>query len=411
MGVEEYYEFFYGKKVKHMYEEVGSLLSRMIQIQTISPSGNEDRLAQWLKTYLKEQGIDSRLQEVGPGRSNLIVDLGEPEGPLLILDGHLDVVPATGTWTYEPFAGTIADGKVWGRGAADMKGGLAAMIMAACQIVKEKRALKGGLRLLFVADEEYRNLGIRHYFESGGHSLQRKTYAIVGEPTNLAICRGHLGVERYWIRFKGISAHSSQPDSGCNAITLATRMVVSLDKYHGKIHQTKTFVGSPSCSVTMIEGGEKENSIPYGCRILLDRRTIPGETAKMVDAELEALVAETFGEECSRVEVEHFFSLHSAQLPEDAFIIGQCAAIQERLLGKKVVRGFEAGGEQGFFLANGIEAIVCGPGDIKKAHSTDENIGVEELVTACEFYHEVILSILSGRNFIPSRSEVYHGCV
>jgi acetylornithine deacetylase/succinyl-diaminopimelate desuccinylase-like protein len=141
-----------------MDQDIFTLLKALIRIQTTN--GNEKDLATWITAYLSKYGINSVMQDLGNNRANLVADIGDSDGPLLLLNGHLDVVPSSNDWTYDPYGGCEERGIIYGRGAVDMKAGLAAMIASVCSLVDENLQWKGGVRLVFVADEEQNKLGI-----------------------------------------------------------------------------------------------------------------------------------------------------------------------------------------------------------------------------------------------------------
>jgi acetylornithine deacetylase/succinyl-diaminopimelate desuccinylase family protein len=375
-----------------MDQDIFTLLKALIRIQTTN--GNEKDLATWITAYLSKYGINSVMQDLGNNRANLVADIGDSDGPLLLLNGHLDVVPSSNDWTYDPYGGCEERGIIYGRGAVDMKAGLAAMIASVCSLVDENLQWKGGVRLVFVADEEQNNLGITQYFSSPLHNPERKTYAVIGEPTDLDVCIGHLGVERYWIHCKGVPSHSSQPDYGENAISLACACIQKLEAYHQMIHNEKTLIGAPTCSITLIEGGEKENSIPTECKFFVDRRTVLGDSKESVTKEIVTVLSELGSRNLSKIELEHVFSMKPNQILGNGQLVSYCMDAHSVLGNQSIIKGFGAGGEQGFFLSHGIETVLCGPGSLSKAHSRDECISRDELNKAYQFYKQLIYSMI-----------------
>lgn len=372
--------------------DVVTLLQKLIQIQTVNPPGNEKDLALFIADLLHEDGVGITVQDLGNNRANLIADIGNDNGPLLIFNGHLDVVPATGEWIHPPFSAFTDGSFIYGRGSADMKAGLAAMIIAFMSFFHKE--LKGRLRLLFVADEESFNLGTTSYMKNIPQTGNTSKYALIGEPTELNVCRGHLGVERYWIHCKGKSAHSSKPEEGVNAIGIASILYASLDAYHKMLRQKKGFFGSPSCTVTMITGGEKMNLVPSSCKLMVDRRTIPGETPEGVLKELQGIIDNAFPGQQHLVSVEPFFSLLPAEIPEDSLFLQTASRLAKKVNPLEKVMGFEAGCEQGLLLSGGIEALVYGPGSIKMGHVENECVPIDQLKSAVRFYEQLASEIL-----------------
>ncbi len=370
--------------------ELAELLSGMIRINTVSPPGNERDLAIYIAEILRQHGFSPEIQELGNNRANLICETGRGQDVRLILNGHLDVVPAEGDWKHPPFEGKIDDGYIFGRGACDMKAGLAAMLKAFIDSREEE--LSGRLCLLFVTDEETSNLGIRSYIAE--HSQEdaatcRRNLAIIGEPTDLSVCNAHYGVERYWINVKGESAHSSKPELGINAIRGAAAIVRGLDGYHRELRSRITEWGSPSCAVTMIEGGEKQNSIAARARVFIDRRTVPGEKPEDITAEIKDWIDRNIDLEGCAYDIESYFSFGSGLLDKENPFLREAL---DAAGGSPEV--FPAGCEQGILIGAGYEALVLGPGSIKDAHMPDEKVRIDDLCSAYELYRKLISQVL-----------------
>ena len=374
-------------------QDLARLLSEMIRINTVSPPGNEKDLALYIAGILRSNGLEPTIQDLGDNRANIFCEIGEGDECRLILNGHLDVVPAEGEWKHDPFESRIDGEYLYGRGACDMKAGLACMLQAFIDTAKEESRLKGRLKIFFVTDEETSNLGLRSYISEYGEKDRlsaKRNYALIGEPTDLNVCNSHYGVERYWINVHGVSAHSSKPELGVNAISGAAAIVDSLSGYHKELRSRVTEWGSPSCAVTMIEGGEKQNSIPVLCSLFLDRRTVPGEDGGQVAKEVEQWIAshaDMHGCTCS---VEPFFSFASGLLDERSGFLGKA----KEIVGQQTDLVFPAGCEQAIFISGGYDAIVLGPGSIEMAHKIDEYVPLEELEKAVDIYEKFISILL-----------------
>ena len=369
------------------------LLSEMIKVNSVAPPGNEKALACFIASMLREKGLEPVIQDLGNNRANLFCEIGSGVERRLILNGHLDTVPAEGEWKHDPFEGKTSGIYLYGRGACDMKAGLACMLQAFIDTAKEERDLKGRLKLLFVADEETSNLGLRGYlsdYNDMDRSSARHNYAIIGEPTDLYVCNSHYGVERYWISIHGLGAHSSNPELGINAIAGAASVVESINRYHKELRTRITESGSPSCAVTIIEGGEKQNSIPTNARVFIDRRTVPGERPVDVYQEIKTWIdAETDLKGC-KATVEPYFSLNSGLLQRDNNFLAEI--LNEN--GQDEPNVFPAGCEQGILLSAGYDAAVLGPGSIRDAHMPDEKVRVSDLFKAYDVYRKIISRVL-----------------
>ena len=193
------------------------LLRELIGFDTVNPPGNEKPAARYLAGILEPMGFKCEVQDLGGSRANLIAVLDGGDGPELMLNGHLDVVPAVGEWDSSPFSMEEKDGKLYGRGTCDMKGGIAAMCEAAMRCAARKEPMKGKLKLLFVADEECSNLGTLSYLKTH----ERSDYAIIGEPTRLEVAVAHRGVSRDYIDVKGAPRHAALPAGEEDAVMKA----------------------------------------------------------------------------------------------------------------------------------------------------------------------------------------------
>lgn len=374
---------------------VNEILKRLILIQTVNPPGNEAACAQEIKKILDEHGISSDILDCGIARANLIADFGSHgEEKELLYYGHMDVVAPGDHWSSDPFVMRSVDGRLYARGSCDMKGGLAAMLAAFIHLKEDRIQLKNNLKLVFVCDEESMNEGFRQLSASGFFLPPIPRYAVVGEPSDNDIAVGHLGVERFWIRCIGRRAHSSKPENGVNAITIAADMIGRVDTYNSRLRCISTPVGSPSAAVTLIQGGDKENVIPDNCRFLIDRRTVYGESTVSVENELQAIIAEA-GYTDRSVQIEHFFSLKPALQPASSDFSGDALACMQKINPDACFKPFEAGAEQGLLLDSGVQALLIGPGSLQCAHMPDEYVLEKELYDAERFYYDFAISFLS----------------
>ena len=366
-----------------MRPDVVQLTRTLISVDTVSPPGNERNLAVRVAEILHEYGLEATIQDIGDNRANLICEYGSGNGTCLVLNGHLDTVPAEGQWRHDPFDAHVEDGLMYGRGACDMKGGLAAMMSAFIGMAPLADRLDGIVRLVFVADEEDANRGSRHFLAHDRRSCKRNLM-VIGEPTGLSVCCAHFGAERFWIRLHGRSAHSSRPEEGANAILAASSVASCLEGYHHELRSRKTRFGSPSAAVTLIEGGEKQNSIPVLCSLFLDRRTVPGEDGGQVAKEVEQWIASHVDMHGCTCSVEPFFSFASGLLDERSGFLGKA----------KEIVGQQTDLVQAIFISGGYDAIVLGPGSIEMAHKIDEYVPLEELEKAVDIYEKFISILL-----------------
>jgi acetylornithine deacetylase len=371
------------------------LAAALIEFDSRNPSlvpdaPGEGRVAHFLGEILDRWGFDVQLVEVTPGRPNLIATAGRktsPSSPTLMLNGHLDVVGTHGM-DHPPFLPTITSGKLYGRGSADMKGGIAAMCVAAHEAVKV--GIDGQVIIAAVIDEEYDSLGTKSLIQSG----IKADAAIVTEPTRLAICPAHRGFVWAKATISGRAAHGSRYDIGIDAIMHAACFLAELDKLHQDSIATKThqLLGKASLHASTIQGGTELSTYPSTCTVHLERRTLPGETQ------------ETFLEELSQAreaarqiypELQADFTVIGAQNPSDVSPDTDIVrTLQHALTSTGLpapIEGMTAWTDAALLNEAGIPAICFGPGDITLAHSATEYVPTEEIEQAARVLQQVIL--------------------
>lgn len=366
------------------------LLKKMITINTENPPGNERALAAFLYKLLEQNGFSCGFQELGNGRANLIAELSFGAGPELMLNGHLDVVPALGPWSSDPFEPSVRGGKLYGRGACDMKGGIAAMCMAAIRTAHRKEKKCGRLKMVFVADEECSNLGIRRYLSDhpGGD------YAIIGEPTEMEIAAAHRGVSRDYIDIFGPARHAALSGSKIpSAIEKAAEAIEAIQKLNRTLEsRSHPLLPPPGIAITMLNGYEKDNVVPGQVRMLTDFRLLPGMNQKEAENFLKHELEEV-GIEGVRI-TNHFFMPGGELSLSDPFL-KQALKIRGALSGRRhIAQAFDASCEQCFLTKAGIRTVICGPGSLSQAHTVDEFLELGQLEEAVEFYEAAIENIL-----------------
>jgi acetylornithine deacetylase/succinyl-diaminopimelate desuccinylase len=320
-----------------------------------------------------------RLEPV-PGRVNVVatLDSGRP-GPTLVFNGHIDVVPIVdeGLWEHPPFEAVVENGVLHGRGSADMKGAIAAAIAAAHEV--RGSPFTGRFVIQCVADEEvFGPLGTIALRDAG---LLRGDAAIVGEPTQLGVGIAQRGL--FWTRIatRGVAAHGSIPHKGVSAIEAMARVVTAL--------RTKTFdrkhplLGSPTINVGTIRGGGKINIVPAQCEIEVDERVLPGDEPAALLAELEA--------ELDALEVDAQIEIINRaggyEIAEDTPIVRLALEAHEAVRGTQTrVAGMMGATDAAILNAEGVPAIVFGPGSLALAHTTREHVEVAELADAARMY-------------------------
>lgn len=372
-----------------MDDALVTLLARLVAIpslnpyraETDDPRCGEAALAEFVAGFLREAGLAVELAEVMPGRPNVVASLDGPLGgaPLLFV-AHLDTVPVEGM-TIDPFAGEVRDGLLYGRGACDTKGSMAAML-AALRRVAEAKANRHPLMFVATVDEESGFSGIRAFLVSG----REVEAAFVGEPTGLALIIAHRGVARYGITTHGKSAHSAIPGEGVNAIYRMAPIVTELEALARELQARPPhpLVGPPSLSVGTIRGGHSVNTVPDRCVIEVDRRLVPAETPDVAEAAIRA-IAERGG-----ATVEPIFCAGAFEMPRDSDVVRRAVAAAEAVLGQASIIGARYCTEAAELARAGIPAVVVGPGEGLKAHSADECIPLDQLEAACQIYQHLM---------------------
>ena len=272
--------------------EATALTRLLLRENTINPPGGEARSIGILAGMLEEAGFATRTVDLAPGRPNLIARIAgtDPDAPALGFTGHIDIVPlGEAPWRHDPFAGETDGDLLYGRGSSDMKGGVAAMVVAARAIARDRRR-RAGIELVLTAGEETGCARAPAEIVEVPGSLGRVGALVVGEPTGLAPRLGHRGVIWIRLRFKGRTAHASMPHEGDNAVLKAARAAVLLSEYDfgGIAHPA---LGRPTLNVGRLEGGLNLNSVPDSAVLGIDIRPIPGQSSGAILAELRAPAA------------------------------------------------------------------------------------------------------------------------
>lgn len=365
------------------------ILRDLVRLPSVNPMGRgltgptifESRVTDYLEDYLKKLGVACERQAVAPSRDNLVARFEPPSAKrTIVLEAHQDTVPVEGM-TIDPFGGEIRDGRLYGRGACDVKGGLTAMLLAFTRLVKERPAGAARVILAFTVDEEHTFLGVQRLVEK-----LKADAAVVAEPTQLNIVHAHKGVVRWHVTTPGRSCHSSRPELGVNAIYRMGKLLAAIERYADVVRRSSAdpLLGAPTLSVGRIEGGLSVNTVPDFCRIEVDRRLIPGE---------DPLAAPRHFEEFLRrqTDIDVPFSLSPPWLHCPALspkgsegTVQQLSDAIERVVGRRRVEAVPYGTDASSLADAGIPSVVFGPGDITQAHTADEWIELAQIDQAAE---------------------------
>ncbi|MEZ4522043.1 MAG: M20 family metallopeptidase [Thermomicrobiales bacterium] len=379
-------------------DEIVDLLQAMVRTRSVNPPAKTEECAGILLDLFRAEGIDAESVEGAPGVVNVVATLrGTQPGPKLILNGHIDTVPAGEDWTVDPFGGELRDGQIWGRGTCDMKSGVAAMLMAIVDLKRSGRSFAGEVQFQAVADEETGSRwGTLHLIERG--YCDGADCAICTEPTNLAVELGNRGLRWIDVTVEGLASHAGRPQLGVNAVEIASDIIGNIQAIEFDLHDDRFEIPSPSISVTTIAGGHTVNVIPDRCTFSVDRRMLPGETGEQVLAELEGAVSPVRERyEGAKIEVSvrpGSWDPYTIS-PDEPVAVAAVEAARE-VLGHDPVVGYKAACTDASHLVTraGIPTVLFGPGNQQLSHKPDERIAVEALVNGTAVYVEMMRSLL-----------------
>ena len=367
--------------------DVISLTRKLISFDTVYPPGNESEIAMWLGKLLVEHGFEIQLPEFDKNRLHLVAEkgIGGPVSPL-VLSGHLDTVPlGEQSWTRDPFSGETEGDRLYGRGASDMKGGVAAMTLAAIEATAST-VPEGGIRLIYSAGEEQGCQGVVQLVNTH-KELGSARAVIVGEPTANIPAIGHKGALYLKVSAEGKTAHSSMPELGENAIYKAARCITRIEAFHFGAEQDM-LLGYPSINVGKMHGGMNINSVPDHAEFTIDVRT----TTKV---EHDTVLKRLFRELGEEVAIETLVDLKPVSTPEtDPFVkrvYDACHVNGNRDSWSRSLPYLTDGSVlQAFY--GGVPTVILGPGEPGMAHRTDEYASVQRLKQAVSIYKNIILN-------------------
>jgi succinyl-diaminopimelate desuccinylase len=393
-------------------DEVVALTRDLVRIPSVYRPGqaeaNESPVAALVEAWFRREGFQVEVQPVAAGRPNVIAWLaGRDPGPWLLLEGHTDVVTEgdLGEWSHPPFAADLVDGRIYGRGAADMKGGLAAAMIAAAAFQRAGITLQRSLAVGALVDEEGTMLGVRHLCAT---PIGRQVgAAIICEPEQNELCLEQRGVLWARLRVRGRMAHGAMPEAGLNpipAIGGVLREVPALQRSLRRICRRTRHLRPPTVTPTVLQapvhGVPQPNVIPSGSELILDVRLTPGIDGDGVRREIDAL--------CRRVETTHpgikveWEPVGPLRLPttvaKNEPLVRALAFAVKKVTGKAPRYGGVPGSTDGTILRTelGLPIVTYGPGNRLIPHQVDEYVEVRELIEAARVYAVAALKFLEG---------------
>jgi acetylornithine deacetylase/succinyl-diaminopimelate desuccinylase family protein len=374
-------------------------LREMIAIKSENPFDEQPRqgyrekeMGEYLCDAMRTLGLEVRSKDVRPDRPNVFgLRKGSRDGPTLILCGHLDTARTDGY----PDAYKVVEkgGRIFGRGACDMKAALAAYLEVGRLLKIADVGLKGHLILAGVMDEEYQMLGSKDVGRYGPKADQ----GIIGEPSELNVCPSNKGRVSTFIKTFGRAAHSSVPEKGENAIMRMAKVIMAFADYNDRLLQATPhpLCGHGRFNPGVIRGGVQVNTVPDSCELEVDRRTLPGETKDEVYAEFRARLDPLKDDDPGfRYEItEPSWLIPPNDIsPAEPVVLSLLDAYEAVFGRKNEAQAFVAGSDAPHM---GCPTVICGPGSIAQAHSTNEFVSKEELANATRMYLWAVLDLLS----------------
>jgi succinyl-diaminopimelate desuccinylase len=357
----------------------------------------EENAARWVQARFEECGLETYWEVVEPGRPNVIGILRGPEGgKCLMFEGHTDVVTEgdAGAWKHPPFEAQVENGRIYGRGGNDMKGGLVAAIVATKAILKSGVKLKGSILIGALVDEEGRMKGVKHFVQQ--EWARGINAAIICEPEDNRLCIAQKGVLWVTVTVTGKMAHGAMPLTGVNPIYHAATLLQELGAleadeicHYGK-HE---FLGQPSITPTIIQSpvqGEPQNNVmPAQCTMTLDIRLIPGQSPQDIESKIRAILQRIEDQDATfSAELEVIESRPPTTTSRQEPIVVELDRTWRDLTGKEPVYGGVPGSTDGTILFGkaGVPIVTCGPGDTLIPHHVDEYLDIDQLVEAARLY-------------------------
>lgn len=372
--------------------------SELVRATGQNPPGEEAATVAVLAAAGRELGLDVVTSPVEPGRDNVGITLAGGNGPGLLLLGHTDVVPIGDGWTTDPFGGEVRDGRIYGRGASDMKGGLAAALVALAAL--RGTELSGPVELAAVVDEEETGKGIRAYVASAGGRARSFLGCITAEPTDLQTIIAARGDSYLRVAIHGRACHAGNPDDGANAIYGAAAVVAEIERLHAELAAAPhPLLGPATWSVGQINGGTGGSIVPAECVIVADRRLLPGESPATVLDDLRTRVAALdLKSRGLTVDLDMPMEMPAFETAaDDALVVATEAARLDAGGPALPLAGWTAACDGGYVARDlDVPVVVLGPGSVTtEAHRADESVPIAELVTAARTYALTALRLLS----------------
>jgi succinyl-diaminopimelate desuccinylase len=387
-----------GKAIfKSIYEsEVLRFCQELVRIKSVNPPGDELPIAEYVASSLRKAGLEVELVNHTPTRASVLARLkGSGQKPSLLYNGHLDTVP-TGAekWVHDPYGAEVVDGKIWGRGSSDMKGGLAALMTAAKTLSEARLPLQGDLLIAATAGEETDSLGAMAL--AARRDLGSVQAVVIPEPSSNDLYVAEKGALWLELATHGKTSHGSMPEIGRNAITMMVALLNELEKLSFP-YKEHPLLGGFSKSINTISGGVKTNVVPDNCVVTVDMRTVPGQDHQAILRQVGDLIA------ALRQRIPDFNASAGIindrpplETSPDQPVVQSFLDVVEEVTGERPVpKGVRYYTDAVAFVpVLKAPMIICGPGDAKLAHQPDEHVEVSKLIEAAKIYTGAAVKLL-----------------
>ena len=380
------------------YQLATTVLQDLVLIPSVNPdlvpdADGEAKIANYIADTLAGWGLEVQVREIAEGRLNVIATLeGAGAGRTLLFNGHMDTVGVEGM--AEPYSGEVRDGRLYGRGAIDMKGSLAATMAATKSLIDSGITLRGSVIFTYVADEEYASIGTSAIADDIRQGrLRRPDGAVNTEATGLRVGIGHKGFTWLEVVTEGKAAHGSRPDLGVDAIAQMGKLLVEVDRLQEQLAagDQHSLLGAGSVHASLVNGGREMSSYPARCTLKLERRTVPSETADSVAEEIEKIISRLSTVDSAFHASSRVMLVRNPwQADPRSQIVKTTAAAIEAVTGAPSAPMTQTGWLDSALLGDvGIPTVICGPSG-EGLHAEVESIDVTSLGTCTEIYAEII---------------------
>lgn len=376
--------------------EVTKFCQELVRIKSVNPPGDELPIADYIASTLKKFELEVELVRHSPTRASVLARLkGLGEKPGLLYNGHLDTVPiGTEEWVYHPFAAEVAQGRIWGRGTVDMKGGLAALMVTAKTLAEARMPLRGDFILAATAGEETDSQGAMAIATRS--DLEPLQALIIAEPSNNGLYVAEKGALWLELTTYGKTAHGATPELGRNAVMMMWKLIGEVEKLQIP-YEKHAMLGGFTRSINTIAGGMKTNVVPDNCVMTVDMRTVPGQDHLAILRGIEDLIADLVDripDFKASVKVTNNRAPVETS-PEEPVVQSIVEVVSEVTGERPVLRGASYYTDGAALVpALRIPMIICGPGDPALAHQPNEHVQVSNLVQAARIFALAAIRLL-----------------